>query len=160
MNKKLKIKYYRVEAKCGHVGRNNFYLGAFFIKAESGEDAAKKVKQYPRVKHHHKDAIRSVQEIDYQIYLKGYEEYKNNPYFVCHNKQEQKCCQEIIQDNIHEDGRNTRGINMAYERTGRYSDITGREAKRLVIERVDRKMRKYGLRYEQDYFGIDDFIFE
>jgi len=39
-------------------------------------------------------------------------------------------------------------------------DITVIEFKWLVIERVDRKMRKYGLRYEQDYFGIDDFIFE
>ena len=37
-------KYYKVYAKCGHVGRNSYILKWFYVKAESGSEAAKKVR--------------------------------------------------------------------------------------------------------------------
>ena len=36
--------YYKVLAKCGHVGRNNYIEKDFFIKANSGKEAAYRVR--------------------------------------------------------------------------------------------------------------------
>ena len=63
--------YYKVLAKCGHVGRNNYIIKCFYVKANDGEEAAKIVRQKPRVKHHHKDAIRDVIAIELEEYLTG-----------------------------------------------------------------------------------------
>ena len=56
-------KYYMVIAKCGHVGRKNYIPVKFAVVAESGKEAAKKVRQFPRVKHDHKDAISIVKDV-------------------------------------------------------------------------------------------------
>ena len=64
MNSELK-QYFMVIAKCGHVGRNNYIPVKFAVKAESKKAAAKMVRNFPRVKHDHKDAILDVKQIDY-----------------------------------------------------------------------------------------------
>ena len=51
------MKLFEVEAKCGHVGRKYFTLKVFPVKANSRKEAAAIVRNIPRVKHHHKDAI-------------------------------------------------------------------------------------------------------
>ena len=83
------MKYFEVEAKCGHVGRNNYILKKIYVCANNGKDAAKIVRNMARVKHNHKDAIRYVAEITYEQYRIGRKEMKEDGYFHVHSKQEQ-----------------------------------------------------------------------
>lgn len=84
------MKYYEVKAKCGHVGRKYYLLKTFAVKANNGKDAAKIVRDFPRVKHHHKDAIRELREIDKERYYEILNNNHKDPYFFCHNVQDQK----------------------------------------------------------------------
>lgn len=81
---------YEVIAKCGHVGRNNYVLKSFAVEAESAVEAAAVARSLPRVKHHHKDAIRSVCEIDDARYYEIIEMQRYDPYFHCSCVQEQR----------------------------------------------------------------------
>lgn len=82
-------KYYMVIAKCGHVGRKNYIPVKFAVVAESGKEAAKKVRQFSRVKHDHKDAILDVRCITLEEFLEIKEINDNDPYLKCHSRQEQ-----------------------------------------------------------------------
>ena len=84
------MKYYEVTAKCGHVGKNNCIFITFACVAESGKEAAAKVRLYKRVKHHHKDAIRNVNEITFEDFIKLKAENDADPYLHCKNPQEQR----------------------------------------------------------------------
>ncbi len=86
----MNTKYFKVQAKCGHVGRNHYILKWFYVKALTGEEAAKVVREKPRVKHDHKDAIRNVVEITFDDYLIGLKANSEDMYFKCSNKQEQE----------------------------------------------------------------------
>lgn len=81
--------YFKVVAKCGHVGRNYYYEGAFFVRAKSASNASVLVKKMPRVKHDHKDAIISVEIVDLQQYNEGVQAQLRNPYFNCISAQQQ-----------------------------------------------------------------------
>lgn len=87
--KKLK-KYFKVIARCGHVGNKFYILIEFYCRAENAKEAAKKIRNSPRVKHHHKFAISSVQEISEVEFLEGCRKMRENPFFKCHNPQEQR----------------------------------------------------------------------
>ena len=98
------MKYYKVKAKCGHVGRNYYILKAFYTEAESRKEAARLVRNLPRVKHNRKDAIREVFEITKEDYAKGRKITTNDPYFHVHCKQEQKLlCPNISECVIREE---------------------------------------------------------
>ena len=98
------MKYWKVLAKCGHVRKNKYILKTFYIKADSGSDAADLVRQMPRVKHDQKDAIRSVTEIDEEEYLAGIKQNKEDPYFSCRNIQEQRrLCEGIDYETFYEE---------------------------------------------------------
>ena len=84
------MKLYAVTAKCGHVGRNYYALKTFAVKADNGREAAKVVRDYPRVKHHHKDAIREVHEVDAERFEEIIENNNQDPYFHCACVQEQR----------------------------------------------------------------------
>lgn len=84
------MKYYKVKAKCGHVRRGKYILMDFYVKAESGKDAAAIVRQKPRVKHDWKDAIESVGEVSEEEYLNGKAQMRNNLYFSVTNSSEQR----------------------------------------------------------------------
>ena len=84
------MKYYEVTAKCGHVGKNNCIFITFACVAESGKEAAAKVRLYKRVKHHHKDAIRNVNEITFEEFMKLKAKNDADPYLHCKNPQEQR----------------------------------------------------------------------
>lgn len=88
---------YEVCAKCGHVGKNNYIEKVFAIKASSGKEAAAIARQIPRVKHHHKDAIRYVIKIDKYRYEEIRMMNGIDPYLHCSNVQEQRrrCALEI-----------------------------------------------------------------
>lgn len=88
-----KMKYYKVKAKCGHVGRNNYLLKDLYINAFNAKEAASIARNTPRVKHHHKDAIRNVEEISYDEYCLGLTKQKNDYYFnVCNKKDQALYC--------------------------------------------------------------------
>lgn len=81
---------YKVMAKCGHVKRNNYILKMFYVCAVNGKEAASIVRKMGRVKHHQKDAIREVESITYEEYLKGKEKNLADPYLNVHNPRDQK----------------------------------------------------------------------
>ncbi len=82
--------YYKVLAKCGHVGRNNYIEKEFFIKANSGKEAAYRVRWMPRVKHDRKDAILSVEEISYEQFKLGQASIRSDLFFSVTNSTEQR----------------------------------------------------------------------
>lgn len=84
------MNYYKVVAKCGHVGRGHYIIKEFFVKAESGKEAARRVRFLPRVKHDWKDAITSVELITRDEYIQGRELQNNDLYFKVTNSSEQK----------------------------------------------------------------------
>ena len=83
------MNYYKVLAKCGHVGRNNFILKAFYVKAEDGREAARDVRNKGRVKHNQKFAIKLVEKISLEDYSVGCKMMAEDSYFKAHSKQEQ-----------------------------------------------------------------------
>lgn len=87
---------YQVTAKCGHVGKNFYVIKTFPVKASNGREAAKIARNIPRVKHHHKDAILCVDEIEVTEYEKLIQKNNSDPYFHCSNIQEQRMYQEEI----------------------------------------------------------------
>lgn len=99
------MQMYEVRAKCGHVGKNNYVEKIFAIKAPSGKDAAAFARSIPRVKHHHNDAIRSVELIDDVRFNEILEMNANDPYFTCRNIQEQRvvCDLQIFSEDEPED---------------------------------------------------------
>ncbi|MCH5157347.1 MAG: hypothetical protein J1G02_05695 [Clostridiales bacterium] len=82
--------YYKVRAKCGHVGRNHYIEKQFYVEASSGKEAALKVRYFPRVKHHHKDAILYVKQISQNEFCEGVEINKDDYYFKVTNSTEQR----------------------------------------------------------------------
>lgn len=90
-------KYYSVMAKCGHVGRFNCVYVDFAICAGSAKEAASRVKEFARVKRHHKDAIKEVKEITIQQYYSLREKNQNDPYLHCNSVQEQNSIENFEQ---------------------------------------------------------------
>lgn len=84
------MNYYKVVAKCGHVGRGHYIIKDFFVKAEDGKEAAYKVRFSPRVKHDWKDAIISVKSITRDEFIQGREFQNHDLYFKITNSSEQK----------------------------------------------------------------------
>lgn len=72
------------------VGRKQYVPIKFAIVAEDGKKTAKIVRQFPRVKHNHKNANLNVNKIDCERHIEITEINNNNPYLKCHSKQEQK----------------------------------------------------------------------
>lgn len=89
------MEMYEVCAKCGHVGRNYYVDKIFAVKADSGKEAASMVRNFPRVKHDHKDAIRYVVMIDEVRFEEIIDTNSKDPYFQCKNIQEQRAAGDI-----------------------------------------------------------------
>ena len=96
MKKEFK-KYFMVIAKCGHVGKKHYIPVKFAVIAESGKEAAKKVREFPRVKHNHKDAILDVKCVTLEEFLEIKEMNNNDPYLVCHSKHEQNQINNLLE---------------------------------------------------------------
>ncbi len=91
------MKFYKVTAKCGHVGGTHKYIPIdFYTRAENASQAASIVRRLPRVKHHQKDAILSMCEISYEEYKLGTLSMQSDPYFLCKSKQQQALYSEQI----------------------------------------------------------------
>ena len=115
------MKLFEVEAKCGHVGRKYFTLKVFPVKANSRKEAAAIVRNIPRVKHHHKDAIRRVEKITAERYEQLCSINSNDPYFSCKNIQEHRMKVETCdiyleaEDNVYEKEPSRKPIYMGKE---------------------------------------------
>ena len=96
-----KRNYFKVVAKCGHVGKGYYFEGKFYVMAQTATRAAEKTRKFPRVKHDYKDAIISVEPISYQEYLEGQNYEYNRPYYNCLSKQEQLMNWDDISRDIH-----------------------------------------------------------
>ena len=83
-------RYFKVEAKCGHVGHGKCIWITFAIAADNGKEAARKVRDFKRVKHDHKDAIGSVKEISFEEFIAIKAANDADPYLHCKNIQEQR----------------------------------------------------------------------
>lgn len=86
----MEIKYYVVKAKCGHVGRNNYILVDFGVAAQCKKEAAQIARHLPRVKHHHKDAIVEIKEVEYDTYKSRRAENSKLGYLKSKNIQDQR----------------------------------------------------------------------
>lgn len=128
------LKYYKVVAKCGHVGKNKYIPVVFAVRAICGEDAAKIVRCFPRVKHHKKDAILSCLEIDKYEYEIIKENNKNDEYLKCHSRQEQNKINDlekrILLENIKE--KKKRNKLEVYEKY-KYKNDKFREKEKVAL---------------------------
>ena len=95
------MEYYKVLAKCGHVGKNNYILKWFYVKAQDGKEAAKIVRFKPRVKHDHKDAIVDVIKISLDDYIKGIKTMSSDMYFKVDNSTDQRLCNCVKLEDLH-----------------------------------------------------------
>ncbi len=96
--------YYIVTAKTGHCGRNKYTLGTIPITATSASEASRLARNFPRVKHDHKDAIRNVVKVTYEDYINAVIEYNSNPYNKCQSIQDQRrLCPDLYEELIEEE---------------------------------------------------------
>jgi hypothetical protein len=131
------LNFYKVVAKCGHVGRSRYCEKAFFVKAEDGRIAAQVVRKKGRVKHDHKDAILSVKKIDETEYVAGRQANKNDPFFNSSNVQQQRQNFEQIAEHIFKETSNVK-----------YKDNKEDRQKRLAAQhRFERKQNKHAARF-------------
>ncbi len=140
-------KYFEVVAKCGHVGKNQYYEGHFFLLAESESRAAHSVKGMPRVKRDHEDAILCVNEITYEEYASGREEMSSNPYFNCRSKHEQNAVMDRIIDGIRPETER----QIAYRESHGYSDRKEKPKSKKNGIRNPYKYAKYNMVNDWDY---------
>ena len=95
------MKFYKVTAKCGHVGGiNKFILIDFYTTAPDRKAAAAKIRYAGRVQHDKKDAIQDVREVSFEDYVRGLAAYDADPYTHCRNPQEQALCWDEIASRV------------------------------------------------------------
>ena len=131
--------YYEVIAKCGHVGRKHYVPIKFAVIAEDGKEAAKKVRQFSRVKHNHKDAILNVKKISYERYLEIVEVNHNDQYLNCHSKHEQKLInnfEERLEDDFH-------NLEIKYDKQARIDRVYYKLKKFKNLEKISWKESFY-----------------
>ena len=102
----MEKKCFEVIVKCGHVGKNNYILNAMPVRARNKKEAAERARNFPRVKHDHKDAIKSVREIIYEEYQDLLKIYRNDNFNFVHCKQDQRffCGEDFYNRIIREEG--------------------------------------------------------
>ncbi len=129
--------YFRVVAKCGHVGKGKYIEVSYPIYAENGREAAKIVMNYTKVKKHLKNAISGVYEITYEEYEKIRLKNKCDKYLRAHCSQEINLLDLDIKDL---DKKNYKSQNEFESRKDRIAYI-------LKKERIIRRELRYEFVY-------------
>lgn len=106
------MNYYLVTTKCGHVGKNHYIEIIFPVKAETGRDAARIARQFPRVKHHHWDAIKDCQKVSKRLYDRQIEINHNDPYLQVKSKREQNKIKNLIEERMMVDSHQEELLNQ------------------------------------------------
>lgn len=135
--------YYEVVAKCGHVGKKHYVPIKFAVIAEDGKEAAEMVRQFPRVKHNHKDAILSVNKIDYERYLEIIKSNKNDAYLKCHSRQEQNLI-DNLEERLEVDPHH---YEVNYDKQERLSRVAYKIKKIKMLERFSWEDSEYVYSY-------------
>ncbi len=78
-----KTKYFKVTAKCGHVGRGQYIPINFAVKAYTASEASQKAREFPRVKKHLWDAIIGCEEVSKKEYKEILKINRKDPYLKC-----------------------------------------------------------------------------
>ena len=128
-------KYYMVIAKCGHVGKKNYIPIKFAVVAESGKEAAKKVRQFPRVKHNHKDAILDVRCITLEEFLEIKEINDNDPYLKCHSRQEQNLIVNLTERMVTD----LHNVKQVFDKQARKDRVAYKLRKFKILEESSKK---------------------
>ena len=128
-------KYFTVIAKCGHVGRKNYIPVKFAVVAESGKEAAKKVRQFPRVKHDHKDAILNVRCITLEEFLEIREINDKDPYLNCHSRQEQNLIVNLAERMVAD----LHNVKQAFDKQARKDRVAYKLRKFKILEESSKK---------------------
>jgi len=90
-------KLFIVTARCGHVGGPKYYIPIDFpVKATTAAEAAKRARWFPRVKHHHTNAIISVKQTDPETFNNLFVEHQHDPYLLAKNPQDQRMYEDAI----------------------------------------------------------------
>ena len=82
-------KYYKVTAKCGHVGKMKYVPINFAVRAESASEAAQIARTFPRVKKQLWDAIIASVEISKKEYKELIKINSKDPYLNCRSPKDQ-----------------------------------------------------------------------
>ena len=127
--------YYEVIAKCGHVGKKHYVPVKFAVIAKDGKEAAKMVRQFPRVKHDHKDAILNVNKIDYERYLEIVEMNNNDPYLKCHSRQEQNLIVNLAERMVAD----LHNVKQAFDKQARKDRVAYKLRKFKILEESSKK---------------------
>ncbi len=90
MNTQSINSYWAATAKCGHVGNRRYLPKTFAVRAQSSREAALIARNTPRVKHHNKYAVLSVEPISLEEYRALKQKNRHDPYFHCHSVQDQR----------------------------------------------------------------------
>ena len=90
--------FYKVVAKCGHIGNRKYIDVPFAVMANSKKEAAQKILTHGKVKKHLKDAITYVLAIDYDEFIELREMNKNDDYIRSHNKRGFSICDYDVLD--------------------------------------------------------------
>ena len=123
--------YYEVVAKCGHVGKYHYVPIKFAVVAENGKEAAKRVRDFSRVKHQHKDAILKVTKIDFNTFEEIKKNNENDPYLHCHSKQEQNKIVDLS-DRLEEDFHNRK---VEHSKQARFDRVSHKLKKIKMLEK-------------------------
>lgn len=127
--------YYEVIAKCGHVGKKHYVPVKFAVVAESGKEAAKKVRQFPRVKHDHKDAILDVRCITLEEFLEIKEINDNDPYLKCHSRQEQNLIVNLAKRMVAD----LHNVKQTFDKQARKDRVAYKLRKFKILEESSKK---------------------
>lgn len=127
--------YYEVIAKCGHVGKKHYIPVKFAVVAESGKEAAKKVRKFPRVKHNHKDAILNVRCITLEEFLEIKEINNNDPYLNCHSRQEQNQIVDLAERTVAD----LHHVKQAFDKQARKDRVAYKLRKSKILEESFKK---------------------
>ncbi len=129
--------FYRVKAKCGHVGRNHYIEKNFYVIASSGKEAALRVRYLPRVKHDRKDAILNVEQISQDEFNIGIEINRADNYFKVTNSSEQRLLEAVDSKDIRQEPRyiefkKERNINYILKR----KKILAMQYDKMLVEAI------------------------
>ena len=131
--------YYEVIAKCGHVGKKHYVPVKFAVIAEDGKEAAKMVRDFPRVKHDHKDAILNVNKIDYERFQEIVEMNRNDPYLKCHSRKEQNLIVNLAERMVAD----LHNVKQAFDKQARKDRVAYKLRKFKILEESSRKEDYY-----------------
>ena len=123
--------YYEVIAKCGHVGKKHYVPVKFAVIAEDGKEAAKMVRDFPRVKHDHKDAILNVSKIDYERFQEIVEMNRNDPYLKCHSRKEQNLIVNLTERMVTD----LHNVKQVFDKQARLDRVAYKIKKTKILEK-------------------------